>query len=61
MAYLGLIHSVGQQASTRIPFGPPPPLEEFDDPAGNVRNPTTKHSLTPEMLERLEQKRKSSR
>jgi DNA polymerase IV len=35
--YLGSIHNVRKQAPTRIPFGPPPPLEEFDDTADNVR------------------------
>ncbi len=35
--YPGAIHDVRDQAPTRIPFGPPPPLEEFDDPADNVR------------------------
>jgi hypothetical protein len=29
--YLGSIHQVCQEAPPRIPFGPPPPLEEFDD------------------------------
>ncbi len=35
--YLGSIHSVRKEAPTRIPFGPPPPLEEFDDPADKER------------------------
>ena len=43
---------------TRIPFGPPPPLEEFDDPADNVRKPITRYTLTPEELARLAQKKK---
>jgi len=30
--YLGSIHEVRRQAPTRIPYGPPPPLEEYDDP-----------------------------
>jgi len=59
--YLGSIHDVKKQAPTRIPFGPPPPLEEFDDPADTVRKPPTRYSLTPTQLERLEQRKKSSR
>ncbi len=31
--YLGSIHKVRRAAPTRIPFGPPPPLEEFEDAA----------------------------
>ena len=31
--YLGSIHDVRKAAPTRIPFGPPPPLEEFEDTA----------------------------
>lgn len=27
--YLGAIHSAREEAPTRIPFGPPPSLEEF--------------------------------
>jgi DNA polymerase IV len=42
--YLGSIHNVRNQAPTRIPFGPPPPLEEFDDPADNVRKPATRYT-----------------
>jgi DNA polymerase-4 len=37
--YLGSIHQVRQEAPTRIPFGPPPPLEEFDDTADKLRSP----------------------
>jgi len=59
--YLGSIHDVRKQAPTRIPFGPPPPLEEFDDPADNVRKPITRYILTPEQLARSEQKKKTSR
>lgn len=35
--YPASIHDVRNQAPTRVPFGPPPPLEEFDDPADNLR------------------------
>ena len=35
--YLGSIHGVRKEAPTRIPFGPPPPLEEFDDTADKDR------------------------
>ena len=35
--YLGSIHQVRKEAQTRIPFGPPPPLEEFDDTADKLR------------------------
>jgi DNA polymerase-4 len=35
--YLGSIHNVRKEAPTRIPFGPPPPLEEFDDTADKQR------------------------
>jgi DNA polymerase-4 len=59
--YLGSIHDVRRQAPTRIPFGPPPPLEEFDDPADNVRKPPTRYTLSPEQLGRLAQKGKSPR
>jgi DNA polymerase-4 len=31
--YLGSIHNVRKEAPTRIPFGPPLPLEGFDDTA----------------------------
>jgi DNA polymerase-4 len=31
--YLGSIHNVRKEVPTRIPFGPPPPLEEFEDAA----------------------------
>jgi DNA polymerase-4 len=55
--YLGSIHDVRKQAPTRIPFGPPPPLEEFDDPADNERKPPTRHSLTPQQMVRLAQRR----
>ena len=34
---LGSIHRVRTIAQTRIPFGPPPPLEEFDDTADKLR------------------------
>jgi DNA polymerase-4 len=27
--YLGAIHNAREEAPTRIPFGPPPPLDEF--------------------------------
>ena len=37
--YLGSIHQVRKEAPTRIPFGPPPPLEEFDDTADKLRTP----------------------
>ena len=59
--YLGSIHEVRKQAPTRIPFGPPPPLEEFDEPADEIRRPPTKYTLTPEQLERIEQKKRASR
>jgi hypothetical protein len=59
--YLGSIHNVRNQAPTRIPFGPPPPLEEFDDPADNVRKPMTRYTLTPEELARLAQKKRAFR
>ena len=36
MVYPGSIHTVRQQAPTRISFGPPPPLEEYADPADAV-------------------------
>jgi DNA polymerase IV len=58
--YLGSIHNVRNQAPTRIPFGPPPPLEEFDDPADNMRKPATRYTLTAEQLARLAQKKKAS-
>jgi len=43
--YLGSIHQVRQETPTRIPFGPPPPLEEFDDTADTLRTPkaSTRH------------------
>jgi len=50
--YLGSIHDARKEAPTRIPFGPPPPLEEFDDTADNVRRPPTRYTLTPEQLAR---------
>jgi hypothetical protein len=37
--YLGSIHQVRKEAPTRIPFGPPPPLEEFDDTSDKLRTP----------------------
>jgi len=46
--YLGSIHEVRRQVPTRIPYGPPPPLEEYDDPADNVRKPATRYILTQE-------------
>jgi len=55
--YLGSIHEVRHQAPTRIPYGPPPPLEEYDDPADNVRKPVSRHTLTQEQLARLEHRR----
>jgi DNA polymerase-4 len=58
--YLGSIHDVRKQVPTRIPFGPPPPLEEFDDPADNVRKPPTGYSLTREQLARLAQRKKAA-
>ena len=51
--YLGSIHDVRREAPTRVPFGPPPPLEEFDDTADTVRKPPTKYNLTPEQRARL--------
>jgi DNA polymerase-4 len=59
--YLGSINDVRRQAPTRIPFGPPPPLEEFDDPADNVRKPPTRYTLTQEQLARLTHRGKTSR
>jgi DNA polymerase-4 len=59
--YLGSIHDVRTQAPTRIPFGPPPPLEEFDDPADNVRKPPTRYSVSAEELARLAKRRKDLR
>lgn len=59
--YLGSIHDVRKQAPTRIPFVPPPLLEEFDDPADNVRKPPTRYSLTPEQMARLKRKISASR
>ncbi len=44
--YPGSIHAVRKEAPTRIAFGPPPPLEEFDDPADPVR--TTRKSVRKE-------------
>jgi hypothetical protein len=58
--YLGSIHEVLRQAPTRIPFGPPPPLEEFDDPADIVRKPSTRYMLTPNQLARLERNKNIS-
>jgi len=58
--YLGSIHDVRKQAPTRIPFGPPPPLEEFDDPADPVRKPPTQYTLTPEQLARLPKRKRVS-
>jgi hypothetical protein len=52
--YLGSIRDVRKQAPTRIPFGPLPPLEEFDDHADNERKPATRHTLTPAQLAILE-------
>jgi DNA polymerase-4 len=37
--YLGSIHQVRKEAPTRIPFGPPPLREEFDDTADKLRTP----------------------
>lgn len=51
--YLASIHDVRKEAPTRVPFGPPPPLEEFDDTADDIRKPPTKYSLTPEQRARL--------
>lgn len=59
--YLGSIHDVRRQVPTRIPFGPPPPLEEFDDPGDNVRKPPTRYTLTPKQLAHLPQNKKASR
>jgi DNA polymerase-4 len=55
---LGSIHDVRKEAPTRVPFGAPPPLEEFDDTADKVRKPPTRHTLTPQQAERLEQRRR---
>ncbi|WP_158788616.1 hypothetical protein [Granulicella sp. L46] len=51
--YLGSIHNVRGETPTRVPFGPPPPVEEFDDTADEVRKPPTKYSLTLEQRARL--------
>lgn len=59
--YLGSIHDVRKEAPTRVPFGAPPPLEEFDDPADNVRKPPTRYSLTPEQVRRIEARREKRR
>jgi len=50
--FLGSIHDTRKEAPTRIPFGPPPPLEEFDDTADNVRRPSTRYTLTAEQSAR---------
>jgi hypothetical protein len=44
--YLGSIHQVRKEAPTRIPFDPPPPLEEFDDAADKIAHTewSTRHS-----------------
>ena len=36
MVYPGAIHAVRREAPTRISFGVPPPLEEFNDPADHI-------------------------
>ena len=43
--YLGSIHQVCKEAPTRIPFGPPQPLEEFDDTADKLRTPRGPHGI----------------
>lgn len=42
--YLGSIHAVRKEAPTRVPFGPPPPLEEFDDPADREKTAHKVHA-----------------
>jgi DNA polymerase-4 len=54
--FLGSIHDARKEAPTRIPFGPPPPLEEFDDTADNVRRPPTRYTLSAEQLARRKDK-----
>ena len=58
--YLGSIHDARKEAPTRVPFGAPPPLEEFDDTADKVRKPPTRYSLTPEQMRELSLKKKNS-
>ncbi|MEO6923506.1 MAG: DNA polymerase [Bryocella sp.] len=59
--YLGSIHSVRNEAPTRVPFGAPPPLEEFDDPADIVRKPPSRYSLTQEQSRRIEERRRAGK
>jgi hypothetical protein len=54
--YMGSIHDALKDAPTRIPFSPPPPLEEFDDTADNVRRPPTRYMLTADQLARRRRK-----
>ena len=51
--YLASIHDVRREAPTRVPFGPPPPLEEFDDTADDIRKPPTRYRLTAEQRAKL--------
>jgi hypothetical protein len=41
------LHLRPQEAPTRIPFGPPPPLEEFDDTAdkGNTNDSGSRNGI----------------
>ncbi|WP_263356678.1 Y-family DNA polymerase [Acidicapsa ligni] len=58
--YLGSIHEVRKEAPTRIPFGPPPPLEEFDDTADKLRTPRGPRGIRASDLGETPAKRSSS-
>jgi len=51
----------GKQIFQSLPgtYGSPPPLEEYDNPADNVRKPVTRYTLTQEQLARLERRRQT--
>jgi DNA polymerase IV len=58
--YLGSIHQVRKEAPTRIPFGPPPPLEEFDDTADKLRTPRGPRGIRTSDLPRVQPKTSTS-
>jgi hypothetical protein len=58
--YLGSIHQVRKEAPTRIPFGPPPPLEEFDDTADKLRTPRGPRGIRASDLPRVQPKASTS-
>lgn len=58
--YLGSIHQVRKEAPTRIPFGPPPPLEEFDDTADKLHAPRGPRGIRASDLAKAQPKKSTS-